>query len=329
MPTVTLANRLSFEAPVDLTLLDAARNAGVVLEHSCRTGRCGTCRARVKQGSTRTLKVDTVLGADERAAGWILTCTSAASEDVQLDIDDLGLPPDVLTRTLPCRIDSLERLAPDVLKVVLRLPPNAGFRYVAGQYIDLIGRGGVRRSYSIANVARDDGKLELHVRRVDSGVMSSYLFDEARTGDLLRFEGPLGTFFLRDIASLDVVFLATGTGMAPVKAMLEDLATRVPEQQPRSVAVYWGVRHADDLYWLPACVTRAWRYTPLLSRGDASWQGARGHVQDALIADAPLWARTAVYACGSAKMIDAAREVLAAAGLPASRFLADAFVSSS
>lgn len=331
MPTVTLSNRKSFEARVDATLLDAAKAAGIVLEHSCRTGRCGTCKAKIVDGGTTALKSDLFLGAAEKAGGWILTCATAASGDLRLDIEDLGLPADVVTRTLPCRIDSLERLAPDVMKVVLRLPPKTNFRYVAGQYIDLIGKDGLRRSYSIANSANSgeaDGKLELHVRQVEGGVMSVYLFEQAQTGDLLRFEGPLGTFFLRDVAALDLMFLATGTGIAPVKSMLAELSARPVDERPRSVSLYWGGRHPPDLYWMPNAALSGLRYTPILSRADERWSGVRGHVQNALLADSPAWERTTVYACGSAEMIDDARSALAAAGLPAGRFRSDAFVSS-
>ncbi len=328
MPTVTLSNGRSFESPAASSMLDAARHAGLVLEHSCRTGRCGTCKAKVVAGRTAGLKGDVVLQPFEKADGWVLTCITAALDDVQIDIEDLGLPADIQTRTLPCRIDSLDRLAPDVLRVVLRLPPKATFRYVAGQYIDLIGKAGLRRSYSLANAAGADGKLELHVRRVDAGVMSAYLFDEAQSGDLLRLEGPLGTFFLREIVGLDLVFLATGTGFAPVKAMLAHLAGLPDTDQPRSVTLYWGARHVEDLYWSAVGALPGMRYVPVLSRADASWSGVRGHVQNALLADSPAWANTAVYACGSPAMIDDARAALTAAGLPPRRFLADAFVSS-
>lgn len=329
MPTVHLSNRKQFEAPSDATLLDAAQVAGLVLEHSCRSGRCSTCKAQVVSGSTVAIRSDLTLTPDERRAGWILTCSTAAASDLELDIEDLGLAAPIAVRTLPCRVDMLDRPAPDVVRAQLRLPPNAAFQYLPGQYIDVIG-GGVKRSYSIANAPAPDGRLELHVRQVEAGAMSAYWFERARANDLLRFEGPRGTFFLRDVADRDLVFLATGTGIAPVKAMLAELATRDAVQQPRSLTLYWGGRHASDLYWTPdaAATPAALRFVPVLSRAGAEWSGARGHVQDVLLATRPDLSNGVVYACGSSAMIDAAHAALDAAGLPPKRFFSDAFVSS-
>jgi CDP-4-dehydro-6-deoxyglucose reductase, E3 len=327
MPIVHLTNQKSFEASPDVSILDAAKQAGLVLEHSCRSGRCRSCRTQVLAGTVIALKPDLSLSPEERQAGWVLTCANAAAEDVRIDAEDLGLPADIVLKTLPCRIDTIEHLAPDVMGVVLRLPPNTQWRYLPGQYIDVIWRD-VRRSYSIANAPRADSKIELHIRKVDGGAMSAYWFDQARPNDLLRFKGPRGTFFLREVAGLDLVFLATGTGVAPIKAMLTDLTLRPAEAQPRSVQLFWGGRYRPDLYWQPSFPTLNLSFTPLLSRADGQWTGAQGYVQHALIQSHPEWARTTVYACGSASMIDRARAVLAEAGLPTAHFLSDAFVSS-
>jgi CDP-4-dehydro-6-deoxyglucose reductase len=327
LATVHLVNRKHFEALENLSVLDAAKSAGVVLEHSCRTGRCGTCKAQVTAGSTEVMLPEASLHDDEKAAGWILTCARSASSDLWLDVEDLGLLADMPVKTLPCRIDTLERVAPDVLKVVLRLPPNNGFRHLAGQYIDVIAKGGQRRSYSIANDG-NSGRIELHVREVPGGTLSTYWFNEAKTNDLLRFEGPRGTFFLRDLTGKHLVFLATGTGIAPIAAMLGSLAA-MPATKPASVTVYWGGRVASDLYWQPGTDMPELRFVPVLSRADAAWTGARGHVQNVFLAEAPALEHTVVYACGSDLMIEDARRSLQAAGLSAKSFFADAFVSSS
>ncbi len=337
MSQITLSNGTRFDAERGTTMLDAALAQGVVLEHGCRTGRCGTCKARVKGGSTASLREPVSLTDDERAAGWVLTCTDEATSDVQLDIEDLGALVGIQTRVTPARIDALERLAPDVIRVRLRLPPRNAFRFLAGQYIDVTSPAGVKRSYSIASAAATPDKLELQIRRVDQGQLSAYWFEEAKADDLLRFNGPLGTFFLRPVAGLDLVFLATGTGIAPIRSMLMQLAGMAAVDQPRSVTLYWGGRHREDLYVdpcadLPAGVPGL-RYVPVLSRGDIDWAGAKGHVQDVLAhdvsrGDAPALAGAAVYACGSDAMIHGARRLLADLGLPEKRFHSDAFVSS-
>lgn len=340
MTTVQLANQKRFEANDAVSILDAALSAGVALDHSCRTGRCGTCKAAVIEGTTRAIRNEESLTREEAAAGWILTCARAATSDVKLDIEDLGALANLEIRTLPCRISGIEKLAPDVVRLMLRLPPNSGFKYLAGQYIDVIGQGGLRRSYSIANAADAVGQLELHVRQVDEGAMSAYWFGAAKPNDLLRFEGPRGTFFLRDTAGKNLVFLATGTGIAPVKAMLESLAGQNrfegaspgeagPDAPPRSISVYWGGRVAADIYWPLAAAHQGVNFNPVLSRADGHWTGLRGHVQDRFLATAPELGDCVVYACGSMAMTESARKLLVAAGLPARQFHSDAFVSSS
>ena len=325
---ITISGGKQFEARADESLLDAALRGGVSLEHSCRTGRCNSCKCRVAKGSTRALFDELGLSEGERAAGWILSCARAANSDVSLAVTDLG---DVKThpvRTLPCRIQSLERLSAEVIKVVLRIPPANNFAYHAGQYIEVIGRGGLRRNYSMANAQGANSHIELHIRQVPDGAMSHYWFEQAQANDLLRLNGPLGSFFLRNINGLDLVFLATGTGIAPVKAMLEGLASWQQDQKPRQVTVYWGGRTAADLYWDPGASEVQHRFVPVLSRSGVGWGGARGHVQQALLADLPKLQETMVYACGSDAMIHGARAQLTAAGLPEERFRSDAFVCS-
>jgi len=325
MALITLPSGRQFTANADESLLDASLRAGVTLPHSCRTGRCSSCKARVLSGDTTASQAELGLTPAERDAGWILSCVRQAGTDVALEIEDLGdlrLP---AARTLPCRIQSLEPLAEDVMKVLLRLPPTAGFDFLPGQYIEVLGPAGLRRSYSMANALTAEKLLELHIRRVPGGAMSDYWFERARANDLLRLHGPVGSFVLRELDGLDLIFLATGTGIAPVKAMLEGLED-LEGLAPRSITVYWGGRVPQDLYWRPA--TGNVHFAPVLSRADTHWTGRRGHVQSALLADAPELDRCAVYACGSDLMIHSAREQLLAQGLPARRFHADAFVCS-
>jgi CDP-4-dehydro-6-deoxyglucose reductase len=333
MSVITLANGTRFEAERGVSMLDAALAKGVVLEHSCRTGRCGSCKARVTQGSTVPLRAPVALSDDETKQGWVLTCTNEAASDVHLDIEDLGALAGIETRVTPARIATIEHLAEDVVRVELRLPPRSPFRFLAGQYLDVTSPSGVRRSYSIASAADTPEKVELQIRRVDGGQLSAYWFEQAKPNDLLRFNGPRGTFFLRPVAELHLIFLATGTGIAPILAMLRQLAIAPAAEQPLSVTLYWGGRHREDHYLDPAPALPGLRYVPVMSRADAEWTGARGHVQDVLLHElahgqAPALAQAVVYACGSEAMIHGARRLLDDAGLPARRFFFDAFVSS-
>jgi CDP-4-dehydro-6-deoxyglucose reductase len=329
MPLVTLANGKTFAADHGVSILDAASACGFALEYSCRTGRCGTCKARVLSGTTAALRDETSLTLEEVSADWILTCTREASSDLALDVEDLSALNGISTKTLPCRVNKLNRVSSDVMIIELRLPPNAGFAFLAGQYIDITGPGGIKRSYSIASDPRDADKLELHVRRVDGGTMSTYWFDKAAVNDLLRFRGPLGTFFLRDLAGLDLIFLATGTGYAPVQSMLKRLeAASEGASQPASVRLLWGGRALQDLYAVPAAPRTDLRFEPVLSRANAAWAGSRGHVHDVLLASRPPLENAVVYACGSDAMIHSARAALTSAGLRSKRFYSDAFVRS-
>ncbi|WP_284282234.1 2Fe-2S iron-sulfur cluster-binding protein [Limnobacter litoralis] len=328
MATITLSSGRSFETTSEKSILDAAAQANVALPYSCRTGRCSTCRCKVISGLTTALNPETGLTELERAEGWILSCTRAAETDLVLDVDDLGgliLP---TPKTLPCRINEIVHLAPDVIQVFLRLPPTADFEFTPGQYVDVIGPNGIHRSYSLANGSFADKVLELHIRSVDGGEFSEYWFKQAKPNDLLRIHGPLGTFFLRNTANIDLVFLATGTGIAPVKSILESLPRLKQDENPKSITVLWGGRKPADLYFDVSQIPGNFTFIPVLSRPDRSWKGQAGYVHDVLLKTIPNLQNAAVYACGSTAMIHSAKAKLTQASLPSSRFYSDAFVSS-
>lgn len=328
MPTVTLNTGRSFAADAATSILDAARGAGIALEYSCRTGRCGVCKAPLVSGETVLLRAEEEsLSAEEAAQGLILTCCRAAAGDVSLDVEPLDRLAGLETRTIPARIAGIERLAADIVRINLRTPPASPLRFLPGQYVDVIAAG-VRRSYSLANAPRDDALLELIVRRYPGGVLSDYWFERAKVNDLIRIEGPFGTFFLRDAAPTNILFLATGTGIAPVKALLEEIAADRPRAARHRISVFWGNREAESFCWDPVALGLDIGFHHLLSGTDAGWAGRRGYVQDAAIHHGVDPADTVVYACGSNAMIAAARTALTALGLPVRRFFSDAFVSS-
>lgn len=326
MIKVKLANDREFEAKSNLSILDAALDSGIVLPHSCRTGRCGTCKTKVLSGSTHPILSESYLTLEDLNDGWILTCARAADSDVVIDAEDLqgiSLP---IAKTLPCRIAELEKLSPTVLRIVLRLPPSVNFSFLPGQYIDIIGPGGIRRSYSLANSNKVSHSLELQVASVENGLMSNYWFKKAKINDLLRLNGPLGTFFLRETSVQNLIFLATGTGIAPVKSILESL---VSDGDPKkTITVFWGARKPEDFYLDISSMFKGITYIPVLSRQNSIWTGAKGYVQDVLISSNIRMKDSAVYACGSTAMIQSATKKLIDAGLPPQYFYSDAFVSS-
>lgn len=326
--SATINSKFKFSIGANQTILTASHLAGLPIPYSCRTGRCSACKCKVISGNTRALQEEFSLSKTDKQAGWILSCVRTADTDLVIEADELSdieLPPSLIT---PCRIDSIHRLGDNVVCVTLRLPPNTDFFYIPGQYINVIGTGGVCRSYSIANSSFADKKLELHIRALEGGIMSDYWFNHAKNNDLLRLTGPHGTFFLRDVNGFDLFFLATGTGIAPIKAMLETINNIPSSQQPKSITVLWGGRKKEDLYFDIRAIGSNFNFVPVLSRSDMNWIGATGYVQQHLLTIKPDLKNSVVYACGSNSMIQNAKYLLTQEGLPNNRFYADAFVCS-
>lgn len=328
MPIISLSVGKCFFCSPGATILEAASKAQIALPYSCKTGRCSTCKCKVIHGTTRLLQPEIGLSEKEKAEGWILSCVRAVESDVMLEMDnlcDVELPS---PRTWPCRISEITLLAPDVVQILLRLPPTSNFSFLPGQYIEVIGPKGIRRSYSLARFNYADKILELHIRAVKGGAMSDYWFNLAKPNDLLRLNGPLGTFVLRETAGIDLIFLATGTGIAPVRAMLESIAYLSADHRPKTVTVLWGGRKLQDFYCNVTDIPGSYAYIPVHSCPSDEWSGSTGYIQDVLLNIKQDFINAAVYACGSEVMIQSARKLLLQAGLSAKNFYSDAFVNS-
>lgn len=328
MSSITLSNGASFQGDITSTILECAITSGRHLAYSCKTGQCGVCAAKVLSGQTIILKAELGLSSTQLDEGLILTCCRAASTDVTLNAEDLPELRDISRKTCPVRIETLTKINDSILLATLRTPPNNTLNFLAGQYISVIGPNGIRRSYSLANAPREDGKLELHIKKVENGTFSTYWFEQAKVNDLLRVEGPFGTFFTRTPAPKTLLLLATGTGLAPIKAILERLKTLPNDEQPQ-VHLYWGNRHEEDIYF----DTEQLQYPGLivhlvLSKPRPTWNGQTGYVQTLVIKNHTDLAGCEVYACGSIQMIESAKAALIKSGLPSNKFHSDAFVSS-
>ena len=320
-----------FEANSGQTVLDAAQQAGLVLPHSCRDGACGACKGKVLQGEVdHGHASESTLSADERAAGFALFCCARPRSDLVVEARNVSRAGDIVARKLPSRVQKLERLADDVMLIDLRLPASEDFRFRAGQYVDILLSEGRRRSFSIANAPHDSGHLELHVRRVDGGSFTAQVFETMKEKDILRIEGPLGAFWLREDSSRPIVLVAGGTGFAPIKSLVEDAIER---GLSRPISLYWGARDRAGLYM--DALARSWesalpglRYVPVLSdaAADLEWTGRRGLVHQAVMDDFADLSGHEVYACGAPAMIDAARaDFCNGRGLPEDAFFSDAF----
>lgn len=326
-----------FTVEDDEFVLDAALRQAVVLPYGCKNGACGSCKARVLEGSVEIgPHSDKALKPSEAVEGYALMCCSKPQGDITIESRVVAAAGDIPVRKMPCRIASIERAAPDVAVVKLQLPANERLQYLAGQYIELILRDGSRRSYSMAIAPHLAEQLELHIRHMPGGRFTDALFGAAQPAvkerDILRFEGPLGTFFLREDSDKPIVLLASGTGFAPIKAVIEHARHKGIR---RPMTLYWGGRRPQDLYMNALCEQWAaempdFRYVPVVSDAlpEDLWQGRSGFVHRAVMQDFPDLSGHQVYACGAPVVIDSARrDFVEQCGLPEDEFYADSFTS--
>ena len=335
--TITLQpSQRSFSVQRDEAILAAAIRQGIGLPYGCRDGACGSCKSRLLEGrvihGAHQLKA---LSAAEEEEGFILTCCATPQTDCVVQARSVPGAGEYPVLKLPSRVLKIERPAPDVAVLTLQLPANQVLQYRAGQYVEFILQGGARRSYSMANAPHRLGSppaIELHVRHMPGGVFTDHVFGRMKEKDILRMEGPYGSFFLREDSLKPVVLLASGTGLAPIKAIVEHMAHKGNE---RPAVLYWGGRRPRDLYLHDWCLQAAaelpWlRYVPVVSDAlpEDEWRGRTGFVHAAVMQDIPDLSGHEVYACGAPVMVQAAeRDFTQRCGLPAEAFFADAFTS--
>jgi CDP-4-dehydro-6-deoxyglucose reductase len=269
------------------------------------------------------------LSKEEKLNKWILSCNSIPSSDLVLDVEGLGEVKIFEKKILPTKIHSINKLNDIVIEVILRLPPNSNFGYNSGQYVNIIS-GQIKRSYSIANSYQENEMLTFFIKKYDNGLMSNYWFEIAKENDLLRIEGPLGSFFVRENEQENIIFLATGTGIAPIKAILENLSKTAKQFTNKNLWLFVGARYENDLFWNPNKLSpiNNLKYIPVLSRASEEWEGEKGYVQDIVIKHRISLEKSQVYACGSNNMIEAAKKTLIEKGLNKKYFFSDAFVQS-
>lgn len=320
-----------FQVAENESVLDAAlREKGAVLPYGCRNGTCGSCMGKILAGEiVYPAERPPGLSEREQAEGKALLCQARPQSDLVIEAREIKTGGDIAVKILPCRVERRELLAPDVMRLYLRLPSVERLQFLAGQYVDILLADGRRRSFSLANPPHADDLLELHVRRVPGGFFTDYVFDKMKEKALLRFQGPLGTFFLREDSPRPIILIGGGTGFAPLKGILEH-AFHIGLGRP--LHLYWGARAKVDLYLdgLP----RRWeaehpnfRYTPVLSepRPEDGWGGRTGWVHEAVAADYPDLSGHEVYMSGPPPMIRAAKPAFAARGLPEERLYYDSF----
>jgi CDP-4-dehydro-6-deoxyglucose reductase len=326
MFTINLKNNIHFSCAPENTILNGAHKENITLNYSCKTGRCQSCKAKVINGTSLVTADETGLSDEEKSKGYILTCIRTPTSDLTLEIEDLSEYSLEKVKTIPSKIDLISKISSNVIELQLRIPPNASFNYLSGQYINVI-KGDYKRSYSIAKT-NSVSNIVLFIKNYEGGLFSNYLFNEAKVNDLLRIEGPIGTFFYRKTNKTNIVFLATGTGIAPVKAILELMEENNADFTGKNIYLFFGGRIEEDLFWKPDFKNIKVHFIPVLSRSGEQWKGAKGYVQDAIILENINISDSVFYACGSENMIKDSREVVLEKGLSDDEFYSDAFISS-
>ncbi len=326
----------TFQTEPDETLLGAAIRQGIGLPYGCRDGACGSCKCRLLEGKVehRTHQLKALSNEEERG-GWMLTCSAIPHTDIVLEARMVPGAGEYPVRKMPCRVLGIAKPAADVAIVTLQLPANDTLKYHAGQYIEFILRDGARRSYSMANAPHtqaDKPAIELHLRHMPGGKFTDHVFGAMKEKDILRIEGPFGSFFLRENSDKPIVLLASGTGFAPIKAIIEHIEFK---GIARPTVLYWGCRSRADLYlheWAEQAAQRLpnLRYVPVLSEAkpEDAWTGRSGFVHQAVTQDLPDLSGHQVYACGVPVMVDSSRrDFVNQCRLPPEEFYADSFTS--
>ena len=323
--TTILPSKHTFPVAKDETILEAALEHGFTLPYSCRDGACGACKGKVLQGSVDHGKAQAfALSEEEKAAGMALFCCAKPLSDLVVESHEVTSSQEITVKTLPCRVEKMVKLTDDVMVLHLKLPANERLQFLSGQYIDILQKEGKPRSFSLANAEHNDELLELHVRNIPGGTFTAHVFNGMKERDILRIKGPLGTFFLHEDSPKPIIFVASGTGFAPVKSII-DHALHIGLK--REMHFYWGVRMQSDLY-MPDKV-KEWeaqgvKFVPVVS--DEQWSGRTGFVHQAVLDDFKDLSAYAVYACGAPVVVEAAhREFTSRRGLHNDSFYADAF----
>ena len=326
-----------FTVNPDENLLEAALRQGINLPYGCKNGACGSCKGKVLEGLvTHGQHSESALSKADETAGGILFCCSHPQSDLLIEAREVQGAGDIAIRKVPCRVNAMTKPSDDVAILKLQLPAAERFQFLAGQYLEFLLKDGQRRAYSIANAPEQEGPLELHIRHLPGGLFTDFVFGAVtpalKEKDILRFEGPLGSFFLREDSKKPIIFVAAGTGFAPIKSIIEQMQTK---KINRPIHLYWGGRRPSDLYLDDLC--KSWekeiadfKYIPVISDALAedAWQGRTGFVHQAVMTDHPDMSAFQVYACGAPVMVNAARNDFSAkCQLLEDEFFADSFTS--
>ena len=312
------------------SVLDAAERQSIALPYGCRGGACGACKGELKEGKVSYPNgTPPGLSADEHSKGFALFCEAVPESDLVIKSKEIEASNQIEVKILPCRVHEKSQLNHDVVLIKLLLPKTERLQFFAGQYINFLLKNGKHRSFSLANAPHDDEFIELHIRHIPGGEFTSEVFDEMHEKDMMRIEGPLGSFCLQEESERPIIIMAGGTGFAPAKGMIEH-ALKVGLERP--IHLFWGVRAKEDLYMDE--LAESWtkqnpliRYTPVLSdpKEEDNWTGRTGYVHNAIMEDYPDLSQYEVYGSGRPEMVYAGRDEFVKNNLDLDHYFSDAF----
>jgi CDP-4-dehydro-6-deoxyglucose reductase len=328
-----------FIVEADESILEAAIRQGINLPYGCKNGACGSCKGKLIEGKlTHGQHSSNALSSEEEKLGSALFCCAHPESDLLIEVREVVGGGDMPVRKVPCRVNEIRFPNHDVAILKLQLPATDRFQFLAGQYIEFLLKDGKRRAYSLASAPHLEGPLEIHLRHLPNGLFTDFVFggpsspQKLKEKDILRFEGPLGSFFLREDSKKEIIFLASGTGLAPVKAIIEHMQEI---KSTRPFTLYWGGRRPSDLYLNALC--ESWvasmpncKYIPVVSDAlpEDRWSGRTGFVHQAVMADFPDMSALQVYACGAPIVVNSAKkDFITQCRLPEEEFFADSFTS--
>jgi CDP-4-dehydro-6-deoxyglucose reductase, E3 len=322
------ASGREFSARPGETILAAALRQGVVLPYSCKNGSCASCKCRLVEGQVLyPYKPPEALDFEAMSQGHGLACQAVPASDLVIEATEIEQVADIPVRTLPARVEAMEQFTPEIMRLRLKLPAAARLQFLAGQYVDILLPGGKRRAFSIASAPSQAEFIELHIKHVDGGGFTGHVFDGMRLKEILRLEGPLGTFFVRRDRERPIIMMGGGTGFAPLKAMIEEL---IEAGDVRPIELFWGVRRESDLYARELIGTWAdqlkdFRFVPVLAEADREWDGLRGYVHEAVLASHADLSAYDVYMSGPPAMVHTARNAFLEAGVSEDHLFYDSF----
>ena len=312
------------------SVLDGALNCGISLPYGCRGGGCGACKGKLVSGSVSYPDgLPDGISEDDHKNGYALFCKAVPASDLIIKSKEVMATNEIEVKILPCRVQEKTQLNHDVIRIKLLLPKTERLQFFAGQYINFLLKNGSHRSFSLANAPHDDHFIELHIRHIPDGKFTSEVFDEMKEKDMMRIEGPLGSFYIREESTRPIILMAGGTGFAPIKGMVEH-ALKINLDRP--IHLYWGAGTKEDLYMHE--LAESWtklnpliRYTPVLSHAkeEENWTGRIGYVHHAIMEDYPDLSQYEIYGSGSPDMVYAGRDDFVKNGLDLEHYYSDAF----